>query len=121
MEIINDNEGRTPAKTADVVSSRNVYLGVVFILAGLVWMFHNFHIISDDLFHGIFSWQMLLIVTGGYLLAVGKRTAGVIVGMIGLVFGAAEWLHFCVSIRGMALPAVLIAVGIGILLQKKGK
>lgn len=64
---------------ASVMRSRNLFLGVTLIVVGVLWMMNNLELLSDSLFDVVFSWQMLLVLIGGYLLALRKWLAGGIV------------------------------------------
>ena len=61
---------------ASVMRSRNLFLGVTLIVVGVLWMMNNLELLSDSLFDVVFSWQMLLVLIGGYLLALRKWLAG---------------------------------------------
>ena len=69
---------------ASVMRSRNLFLGVTLIVVGVLWMMNNLELLSDSLFDVVFSWQMLLVLIGGYLLALRKWLAGGIVAAVGL-------------------------------------
>ena len=118
MEITNDNNpGKEPRK--DILSTRNVYLGLVLIVAGLVWLLYNVDVVGSTLFHIIFSWQMLLIVIGGYLVAIRKPTAGAIVAGIGIAFALVDWLDIDIRISRIILPVIVIAGGVALLMRRE--
>ena len=121
MEIISENKNNAPAtrKNGDAAGTRNAYLGTVLVIAGLLWLLFNLDILGREAFRYIFSWQTLLVVIGGYLLAVRKWTGGGIVTGIGLLFMATEWLDIDIPVGKVVLPAILIAVGIAVLLQRR--
>ena len=51
---------------ASVMRSRNLFLGVTLIVVGVLWMMNNLELLSDSLFDVVFSWQMLLVLIGGF-------------------------------------------------------
>ncbi len=99
----------------------NIYIGALFILAGVVWLLYNFHSLPYHIFDVLFSWQMLLTAIGGYLIASRKYVAGVIVGGLGLAFVITDILNIHISAGKVALPAVVIAIGLAIILTKLGR
>ena len=73
---------------ASVMRSRNLFLGVTLIVVGVLWMMNNLELLSDSLFDVVFSWQMLLVLIGGYLLALRKWLAGgIVAGLCRVRFG----------------------------------
>lgn len=110
MEIINkggcqDNYGR-------------IYLGVVLILAGLLWLGYNFAIVSYVTFTYIFSWQVLLLLIGGYLLSCCKWLAGAIVSGVALCYIVTDLLHFDIPFTKVILPIIVIVLGAGVLTRQ---
>ena len=120
MEIIKDNN-TDEVRRRSVVSAANIYLGSVLILAGVFWMLYNVGdgIISRGLFHDIFSWEVLLVAVGGYLLASRRWAVGTIVTILGVLFVLGQHLHFHIPIGEIILPCVLIALGVAFLIPKK--
>lgn len=109
-------------------------LAVVLIAAGVVWFFrqaihlplfthlpfHQFLMPFNHMFAVIgntfFSWQMVLIITGIILLA-GRRSAGIILIVLGGVFLLPELLHFSFWSLSFLIPALLIGVGIILIIK----
>ena len=59
MEIIeNDKPGRN--RTVEIIRPRNLFIGIILILAGILWLLNNFGLLSDNAFELIFSWHMLV-------------------------------------------------------------
>ena len=124
MEIINDNrmpeespKGRD-RRDRDVIMGGHIYLGVMLVLVGLLWLFYNLNWIGFRVWDFFISWQMLLVVIGGYLLTVRKWTAGIIVGALGVLFVLVDLLNVYVDVWKVALPAVVIILGISLIVSK---
>ena len=118
MEIINGNQiPEQPRKRYDRSLSGNLYLGAMLILVGLLWLFHNIGIVNNWVFDMLFSWQMLLIVIGGYFLATRRWATGAIIGGLGLIFFIMNAFDIYISVSKIILPSVVIAIGLSILLS----
>ena len=119
MEIINDN--RIPDSQGRRTSTNmagNIYLGIVLILAGTLWLFYNIDLIGYSFFKAVFSWQMLLIVIGGYLIAVRRWIAGIITAALGVFAGIFVILDFDISFSRIILPIVIIITGIAVIASR---
>jgi predicted membrane protein len=93
--------------------------GVIVILAGLLLLAFNFDILSGDLRHVIFSWQMLLITIGLVSLFTSEsRTPGLILVFIGGFFIIPEIFDFHISFIKLFWPMLLIGIGVLILFRK---
>lgn len=117
MEII-ENKTPAPAKRA-IVSAANIYLGSVLILSGLIWMFYNLDVVGRRFFTAVFSWEMLLVAAGGYLLALRRWALGGIVTAAGLLFVLSKHFGFHIPVGEIILPCVLIALGVAFLIPRK--
>ncbi len=109
-------------------------LAIILIAAGLLWLFrqagqfpfftnfqmHHFFIPFRHVFAGIgnilFSWQAFLILTGIVLIA-GRRSAGIILVVLGGILLLSELLHFSFWSLSFLLPALLIGAGIVMILK----
>ena len=112
----NNNMGNKPSNNRGYI-----FLGVLLIAIGALWLFHNFGIIKPRVFDILFSWQMLMVVIGGYLLAVKQYAPGAIVGGLGLVFLLVDAFDIPISFTKVVLPAIVIAIGISMLISRLGK
>ena len=93
--------------------------GAIVILAGILLLAFNFEILSGDLRHIIFSWQMLLITIGVVSLFTSEsRTPGLILIFIGTFFIIPEIFDFHISFVKLFWPLLLIGLGILILFRK---
>lgn len=122
MEIINDN--KAPQGGSQNNDNRNntphnglIYFGSVLILIGLLWLMRNFDIIGRGVFDIIFSWSMLMVVIGGYLISIRKMTAGLIIGGIGFLLVLADILNIHISFSLVVMPLCIIAIGCAVLLS----
>ena len=94
-------------------------VGAIVILAGLLLLAFNFDILSGDLRHVIFSWQMLLIAIGVVSLFTSEsRTPGLILVFIGVFFIIPEIFDFHISFVKLFWPLLLIGLGVLILFRK---
>lgn len=89
-----------------------IYLGGVLVLMGLLWLAYNMNWISYGVFDAIFSWRMLLVVVGGYLLAVRQWTSGITVGAVGILFLLLNIMDITLSFTKIVLPVVIILAGV---------
>lgn len=107
-------------------------LALVLIGIGLLWIFkrtgvfHHFAFFNLDhifqpirhAFHGVghfvFSWPMILIVIGLVLMA-GKRSAGLVLLIIGAIFILPKIFFLSVSAVFIILPVILIGLGIALI------
>jgi uncharacterized membrane protein YidH (DUF202 family) len=115
MEII-DNQKRNTTKGSAL--PQRVYLGVVLILIGVVWMLYNFDAVGYRFFDLFFSWQMLLVAVGGYFLALKRWAVGTIVAGVGVFFVATDFLGLHIPFDKVALPVIVIAAGLVVLLSR---
>ena len=104
---------------ASVMRSRNLFLGVTLIVVGVLWMMNNLELLSDSLFDVVFSWQMLLVLIGGYLLALRKWLAGGIVAAVGLCLLLIDQLDWHIPLDNIAVPTILIAVGLSVVFSRR--
>jgi predicted membrane protein len=112
METSNENY---PGKK----SMKKGALGAIVILAGLLLLAFNFEILSGDLRHIIFSWQMLLITIGVVSLFTSEsRTPGLILVFIGTFFIIPEIFDFHISFVKLFWPLLLIGLGLLILFRR---
>lgn len=115
MEIIKDEKTRK----CGAWKEKNIYLGVVLILVGIVWLLDNFNLIDSRFFDVVFSWQMLLVVIGGYLLSTRNWAAGGTVMLIGVCFLLTDIFNVCLPIGKLILPLIFIAGGVSLVLSRK--
>ncbi|MEI6455266.1 MAG: LiaF domain-containing protein [bacterium] len=109
------NEVKTPGHR----SFRKSAFAVVIIVAGCILLLFNIGLISPEIKHIFFSWQMLLIVIGIVsLLSSDNRTPGYVLISIGAIFLLPEIFDFTFKVSHLIVPAILIAIGIILLLKR---
>lgn len=118
MEIINENKmpENEPKKNrkSDVSLSSGIYLGVILVCLGALWLFRNFGWVGYGVWDTVMSWQMLLVAIGGYLIAMRKWTAGTIIAGIGVIGFFMDYITMKISIG----PLIVIAIGVALLVTK---
>ena len=108
-----------------------IILALVLIGIGALWMlrkmgfyidfphihlneiFHPFGRVFHGFWHFIFSWPMILIVIGLILMA-GKRSAGLVLLIIGAIFILPKIFIFSFVGFSLLIPLIIIGVGIAI-------
>lgn len=117
MEIINKQE-KSSTPTVGRTMAQNLYLGIALVVVGVIWILYNFDVIGYKFFDAFFSWQMLLLVIGGYLLTMKKWVAGVITMGVGLFFVATDLLDLYIPFNKVVLPVVCIAAGLAVIFSR---
>lgn len=95
-----------------------VLAAAFFICAGLLLIGERTGSISEEFFHAVFNWQMLLIAIGlTSIVKKGGHAGGYILILIGGVFILPEWMDLPFDTGQLLFPAVLIGVGLIILFK----
>ena len=116
-------------------SNSRVVLAFVLIGIGSLWLlrklgihfemplfyfqnlFFPFKNIFHDLTHFIFSWPMILIIVGLILMA-GKRSAGVVLIIIGGIFLLPKMFVLPGFTFSMFFPVLLVGLGIALIVRR---
>ncbi len=116
-------------------SNSKVVLAWVLIGIGIFWIlrkiglyfnfpdfyfqniFFPFKSLFRDLSHFIFSWQMVLIIVGLILLA-GRRSAGIVLIVIGGIFLLPKFLILPGLTFSMFFPVLLVGLGVALIARK---
>ncbi len=127
MEILDNGDYRDPREHRnDSSHSGGLFIGVAFMVAGLVLLLHYTNMISSGLKNIILSWQMIVVAIGVYLLTRKQTTQGIILLLIGGIFLLprlkflpifADWGYFSWISRATLWPILLIAIGILIFIR----
>lgn len=125
MKINDSNNPNTPdtpsAKPMFHDRGRGLFVGVVFLAAGLLWLLYGLDVVPERFFDALFSWQVLLMVIGGYLLTQRNWIGGGIVAGVGALFFVTDVLDVYVSFGRVVLPLILMVVGVAILCDRSWK
>jgi predicted membrane protein len=112
----NDNFPRSKEGKAD----KRLGIGIVFIFLGAIFLFNNIGIIPDILKNYLFSWQMMVIIIGLFMLAGNKnQKSGLILICIGVFFIIPGFFGFDRVGLGQMWPVVFVGIGIYILMRHK--
>ena len=120
MEIIGNDKSGKAEKVSDL-RTRNLFIGITLVGIGLLWLLGNFGLLTDRILDAIFSWQMLLVLIGGYLLAQKRWIAGGIMSALGAGLLLADVLDIDVPFDKIAFPLILIAVGLSVILPIRNR
>lgn len=92
---------------------KSLVFGLLVLLAGALLLLNNFGIIQDNVFHYIFSWQMLLIAIGLVNISNdSSRGIGWILIAIGGFFMISDIYDLPTSFSHVFWPALLIMIGL---------
>lgn len=113
MEIIRENPPHEPSGRG-YFQARNVYVGAAVFVLGALWLMVNFDLLGTRFCHIVFSWQMLAVLIGGYLLVSKRPVTGGIVLVAGILFGLTDLFGLCIPVSGVVLPIVVMALGLAL-------
>lgn len=99
-----------------MINGRNIFLGALLLVVGIIWLLNNLGILPDIILDTVLSWQMLLIVIGGYLMAIRSWSAGVIIAAVGVAFLIMDLAGVYVSLSKVIIPTILIAAGASVII-----
>ena len=112
MEIIeNDKPGRN--RTVEIIRPRNLFIGIILILAGILWLLNNFGLLSDSAFELIFSWHMLVVLS--------RWIPGSIVTAIGILLLLVDRLCLDIPFEKIIFPLLFIFAGIFFILNRRNR
>jgi predicted membrane protein len=120
MIRLDDDDNNNIPVTKGNKPDKRLGIGVVFIFLGALFLFNNIGIIPSVLKQYFFSWQMIIIVIGLFMLAGNKKQkAGLALIAIGVFFILPGLLGFARIGLGQLWPIIFVAIGIFILLRHK--
>lgn len=103
-------------------SNNNIFIAILFIIAGLVILGKNVGFIDYFIYRFIISWQMLLVAIGVYSLSRGHNTTGIVLTIIGIFF-LLPIIPFIPRFQFFGTrdfwPIVFIIIGIVVLINSK--
>jgi predicted membrane protein len=121
MIRLDDNDKNIPTKKQEHYDKR-LGIGIVFLFLGAVFLFNNIGLIPHTLKYYLFSWQMILIVIGLFLLAGNKNhKSGIVLIALGVLFIIPGILGFARIGLGQLWPLVFVGIGIYILIRHKNQ
>lgn len=118
MEVIKDEKKK---EVSDVRLTAYRFGGVAMILLGFLWLFYNNAWLPNEVYDIIFSWQMGVMVAGGWLLATKNWLSGGIVVGIGAFCMLIDVFNIHISFTELVLPLALVGAGIACLFVKPTK
>ncbi len=96
------------------------FVALIFIFAGSILIAEKTGFISNELFHMIFNWQVLIISLG--IVSISKENSnkgGFIMILIGSIFLIPEFINIDYNTKQLFWPAILIGVGLMMILRGK--
>lgn len=128
MEILNDQKveqqeaPQTPkqptAPKSNNAARTSVFVGLLLIVLGGLWMMSNLGVIGTRVFDIIFSWQMLLVILGAYFVVVRNYWIGGSLVAVGTLFLLTDYFNIHIPVVEIFLPAIVIAMGVGLIFAR---
>lgn len=94
---------------------KSVAFGILVMAAGLILLLRNLGMLDRQVARIIFSWEMLIIVIGFINVFGNSQKWGLAVMLVGGVFLTARIMDHPLRFWEVALPTLIILVGIGLL------
>ena len=101
--------------------SKRLWLGIIFLVLGGVWLLDNLDVMYFDDFipHYVFSWKTLLLLIGAFLFfGRDKKSPGLILMFIGGFFLLDEIFWFNVHFWEVFWPAILLFLGAALIFRR---
>lgn len=103
-------------------------VGILWILRKIIFyfdfpdfyfqsIFFPFKNVVHNFSHALFSWPMVLIIVG-LILTAGKRSAGIVLMVIGGIFILPKFLILPGITFSLFLPLLLVGVGVALIVKK---
>lgn len=94
-------------------NNRSLFVGLLIMVIGVGFLFRQFDIFPYEIERAIFTWPVILIISGLYFLACRESR---VTGFILLIIGGMFWLHhllpFYFHFRNLTVPIILIGIGL---------
>lgn len=102
------------------LNNRSIWLGLIFIMTGGIWLLDNLDIIDFNIPRYLISWKSFLILLGLFMIFVkGKTEPGIVLIAIGGLFLADDVGWFDVrDVWHIFWPVVIIAIGISLIMRR---
>lgn len=130
MEIINDKESSggaesttTTKPTPESNHMRGFYtfVGILMVVVGFVWLGSNYNFLSPQFIDTFFSWQMIIVGFGLWMLCSRQWLAGGVIMSLGVGLLVADFYHIYISFERLILPVALMASGVATIIIKGRK
>lgn len=131
MEILDpkpEQEAQRPNTPLNGQSKVGVVVGVLFIIAGLIFGLHHVGIISYEWRHILLSWPMVLIALAAIAFSKRQPAPGIILLVVGGIFLMPRMAKVFPDLRWLSTwnmhnlwPLVLVAVGLVIIIASRQK
>lgn len=119
MEILNDEKTTEQQEVKNpLASAANLFAGILMVVCGIVWLLSNYNIVGPAFINTFFSWQMLIVAVGGWLLCARNWTLGGIVTAVGVALLLFDVLNIYISFTKLILPLLLVVAGVILICQK---
>jgi predicted membrane protein len=105
---------------SDTKSNKRNFFGIALVGFGILLLLHNLNMIPGIPSY-LFSWKMIFILIGMYLLVSGEIFKGIIFSGIGIYFLLPEILHIPVRDLNLFWPGLLILFGLKFLFGRREK
>ncbi len=113
MEILNqEKNNQTTTPKDSLASSTYLFAGIVMMVCGTVWLLSNYHLVGQEFMDVFFSWQMLVVSLGGWLLCARNWTLGGVVTAVGVVLILFDVLNIHISFERFILPLIVVVGGV---------
>jgi len=113
MEVLNEEKQEKTAQEKFTLSrSAYNFAGALMIVCGLVWLGSNYNLLSPKFIDAFFSWQMLMVAVGGWLLCTRNHLSGGILTALGLVLVVVDYFNIHISFERLVLPLLLVVAGV---------
>ena len=94
--------------------------GIVLVVGGLLFLFHNLNILNEVLDEFFINWQMIIIGIGIIHLAEpAERTGGLVTIVVGVCLFVPDYYNLGIESYKLILPIGLICIGILTMLRNQ--
>ena len=112
MEILNDEKSCEATPKSTLTNSSYLFAGILMVGCGLVWLLSNYNLVGPAFMDAFFSWQMLIVAVGGWLLCTRNWTLGGVVTAAGVALLLFDVLNVYISFERLVLPLRVVVGGV---------
>ncbi len=112
MEVLNEEKTCEATPKRALTDSTYLFAGVLMVVCGLVWLMSNYNLVGPAFMDAIFSWQMLIVAIGGWLLCARNWTLGGVVTAAGVMLLLFDVFNIYISFERFILPLLVVAAGV---------